>query len=306
MRDRLLVCCRFDWSRISPAVFGSLFQCVMELRDAGKSGALHFRARILKQVRSLFLDDLAHEFERIKGYRDKTQLTAFHQKLGSLRFLDPACGCGNFLVVTYRELRLLEIEVLKALYGDQAVLDIHHFSLVDVDAMYGIEIKEFPVRIAEVALWLADHQMNQRLSAAFGQYFRLAVEKTDDQERQRRGDRLASVLPPAKCSFVMGNPPFVGKKERNAEQKADMGIVWAKTKGAGVLDYVTCWYRRALNTSMVQTSPLRLCQRTQLRRANRPAFCGHICYRVIRSKSALGTAPSGGKAKHAERHTSMS
>src|SRR6266446_367458 len=130
MRNRLLACCRFDWSRISPAIFGSLFQSVMEPRERRQVGAHYTSERdILTVVRSLFLDDLRADFEAAKG--NKRRLEEFHRKLGRLTFFDPACGCGNFLVVTYRELRLLEIEVLKILHGDQQVLDIHGFSLVD-------------------------------------------------------------------------------------------------------------------------------------------------------------------------------
>ena len=181
---------------------------------------------ILKVVRALFLDDLRAEFQRIKG--NKNQLRQFHQKLAGLRFLDPACGCGNFLVITYRELRLLEIEVLTALYGDeQQQLDIHNLSLVDVDAFFGIEISEWPARIAEVAMWLMDHQMNVRLSEAFGQYFvRLPLRKSPTIVV---GNALRldwkEILPPEQCSYVLGNPPFVGKQFATAEQKADMDLV---------------------------------------------------------------------------------
>ncbi len=183
MRNRLLTCCRFDWSRISPAVFGSLFQSVMEPRERRQVGAHYTSERdILKLVRSLFLDDLRAEFERLKaskGTQREARLRDFHKKLGSLTFFDPACGCGNFLVVTYRELRLLEIDLLKELQGQQQVLDVSSLSRIDVDVMYGIEINEFPARIAEVALWLVDHQMNQRLGEAFGVYIaRLPLKKS--------------------------------------------------------------------------------------------------------------------------------
>ena len=248
MRNRLLACCRFDWSRISPAVFGSLFQSVMEPKERRQVGAHYTSERdILKLVRSLFLDDLREQFDKIKGYKDKTQLTAFHKKLGELKFLDPACGCGNFLVVTYRELRLLEIDVLKVLHGDQAALDIHHFSLVDVDAMYGIEINEFPARIAEVALWLVDHQMNQRLSEAFGQYFVRLPLKKSATIRNANALRIdwKDVLPPEKCSYVMGNPPFVGAKYQTDEQRVDLEAVAVDVHNAGLLDYVSAWYFKA-------------------------------------------------------------
>src|SRR5213594_4126177 len=162
MRSVLLACTAFDWSRISPAIFGSLFQAVMEPRERRQIGGHYTNERdILKVIRSLFLDDLHAEFERVKSSRADLK-----------RFLDPACGCGNFLVITYRELRELEIEILKLIHrADQPKLNIQELSLVDVDAFYGIEISEWPVRIAEVAMWLMDHQMNNRLSEAFGPYF---------------------------------------------------------------------------------------------------------------------------------------
>ena len=245
MRNALLGCTHFDWSRISPAIFGSLFQEVTKERR--QTGAHYTSERdILKVVRSLFLDDLRAEFIRIKS--SKVELRRFHDKLSALRFLDPACGCGNFLVITYRELRLLEIDVLKLLFpsGFQE-LDIQRLSLVDVDAFYGIEICEWPARIAEVAMWLMDHQMNIRLSEEFGQYFvRLPLKKSptivcDNALRIN----WREILLPAQCSYILGNPPFVGKKARNAEQQADMQIVFGSINGTGVLDYVCCWYLRA-------------------------------------------------------------
>ena len=247
MRNALLACARFDWSRISPAIFGSLFQAVMEPRERRQIGGHYTSERdILKVARSLFLDELRAEFDRAKNSR--AELRRFHEKLARLRFLDPACGCGNFLVITYRELRLLEIEILKLLFpGDQPKLDITQLSLVDVDAFYGIEISEWPARIAEVAMWLMDHQMNIRLSETFGQYFvRLPLRKSPTIVC---GNALRldwkKILPPEQCSYVLGNPPFVGKKARNAQQQADMGVVFGEINGTGVLDYVCCWYLRA-------------------------------------------------------------
>lgn len=246
MRNSLLACTRFDWSRISPAIFGSLFQGVMEPRERRQIGGHYTSERdILKVIRALFLDDLRAEFERVR--RNKSQLRQFHRKLGELRFLDPACGCGNFLVVTYRELRLLEMEVLAALNGSQQMLDIQALSLVDVDAFYGIEISEWPARIAEVAMWLMDHQMNIRLSEMFGLYFvRLPLRKSPtivcgNALRMNWGD----VLTPERCSYILGNPPFIGKQFATAEQKADMDLVCGHVKGGGVLDYVAGWYFKA-------------------------------------------------------------
>jgi len=254
MRNALLGCTRKDWSRISPAIFGSLFQAVMEPKDRRQIGAHYTSERdILKVIRSLFLDDLRAEFENRKADRStgrRARLEEFHDKLCQLRFLDPACGCGNFLVIGYRELRQLELETLQQIFGRQTELtldEITRLSQVDVDQFYGIEIIEWPARIAEVALWLMDHQMNLKISEAFGQlYQRLPLKKSPTIVY---GNALRldwkRILPPEKCSYVLGNPPFVGKHLMTAEQGRDMEIVWGDNNGTGVLDYVTAWYRRA-------------------------------------------------------------
>ena len=247
MRNALVACTRFDWSRISPAIFGSLFQAVMEPKERRQIGGHYTSERdILKVVRSLFLDDLRSEFERIRN--NKTALRNFHDKISKLKFLDPACGCGNFLVITYRELRQLEIELLQALFpGDQQELDIQKLSLVDVDAFYGIEISEWPARIAEVAMWLMDHQMNIRLSEAFGKYYaRLPLKKSPTIvcDNALRLD-WKTILLPEQCSYVLGNPPFVGAKFQTDAQRADMDLVARDVKNSGLLDYVTGWYFKA-------------------------------------------------------------
>lgn len=253
MRAALIECCEFNWSRISPAVFGSLFQSIM----AGESGArkrrqigAHYTSErdIMKLVRSLFLDDLKAELAACGT--SKSKLEAFQTKLASLRFLDPACGCGNFLVVAYRELRELELQALLLLYGgqtDSARLLLDSLLKVDVDQMHGIEIEEWPARIAEVAMWLIDHQMNQKVGEAFGRPVRRLPLKKSAKIAHANALQTDwnTVLPAAKCSYVLGNPPFVGKKEQNAEQKVDMTKVWGDVKGAGILDFVTCWYRVA-------------------------------------------------------------
>jgi MmeI, DNA-methyltransferase domain/MmeI, target recognition domain/MmeI, N-terminal domain/MmeI, helicase spacer domain len=254
MRNALLGCTHFDWSRISPAIFGSLFQAVMEPRERRQIGGHYTSERdILKVARSLFLDDLRAEFEsrqKDKSTARRARLEEFHAKLCRLHFFDPACGCGNFLVITYRELRQLELETLKEIFGAQRELtlaEINKLSQVDVDQFYGIEIGEWPARIAEVALWLMDHQMNLKISEAFGQlYQRLPLKKSPHIHcaNALRAD-WKQILPPAQCSYVLGNPPFVGKKEQTAAQKADMDLLFGKVKGAGVLDYVTGWYRKA-------------------------------------------------------------
>ena len=258
MRVALMRCTGFDWSRISPAVFGSLFQAVMQPSERRQIGAHYTSERdILKVVQALFLDDLRAEFETVR--HDRRKLSAFHQKLGTLKFFDPACGCGNFLVITYRELRLLEIDVLDALgYGEQAVTDISLLARVDVNQMFGIEIEEWPARIAETALWLMDHQMNLLLAEKFGQYFvRLPLKKS---ARIVNGNALRLnwryVLNPAECSYILGNPPFVGAKFQNDEQRADMAAVAGDAKSAGLLDYVTAWYFKA--AEFIQDTAIRV------------------------------------------------
>ncbi len=179
MRQALLDCCYIDWSKISPAIFGSMFQSVMNPKERRNLGA-HYTSEtnILKLIKPLFLDDLWKEFESIRD--NKNKLPEFHKKLSTLKFLDPACGCGNFLVITYRELRLLELEILRASNKTgQRVFDVREIIHLDVDMMCGIEYEEFPARIAEVAMWLIDHQMNMQISNEFGQYFvRLPLKKS--------------------------------------------------------------------------------------------------------------------------------
>lgn len=253
MRQALLDCCYIEWSKISPAIFGSMFQSVMNPTERRNLGA-HYTSEtnILKLIKPLFLDELWTEFETLKGASTSTaqvkKLQEFHRKISTLKFLDPACGCGNFLVITYRELRLLEVEILRTLNkSGQRVIDISDIMWLDVDMMYGIEYEEFPARIAEVAMWLMDHQMNMLISNEFGQYFvRLPLKKS---AKIVHGNALQTdwetVVSKDELSFILGNPPFVGKKEQKPEQKADMEKVFANFKGTGVLDYVTAWYLKA-------------------------------------------------------------
>ena len=178
MRDMLLFACGLDWSKISPAIFGSMFQTVMNPKERRNLGA-HYTSEknIQKVIKPLFLDNLYTEFEKAKG--NKNRLNELHIKIANLHFLDPACGCGNFLIISYRELRQLEIEILRELNkSGQGFLDVREIIRVDVDQFAGIEYDEFPARIAEVAMWLIDHQMNMLVSEEFGQYFvRLPLSK---------------------------------------------------------------------------------------------------------------------------------
>jgi hypothetical protein len=254
MRNGLLACCGFRWETISPAVFGSLFQAVMDSKERRQIGA-HYTAEknILKLIRSLFLDNLRAEFENIiddRSTRRTARLQEFHDKLANLRFLDPACGCGNFLVLTYRELRKLELEVLVKLRGGQREMsldDVNRLSKLDVHQFYGIEIEEFPARIAEVALWLTDHQANVALSVAFSQLVLRLPLRASPHIHVGNALRMdwREVIPPEECSYLLGNPPFVGKHLMTGEQGKDMELVWGKTTGSGFLDYVTGWYQKA-------------------------------------------------------------
>jgi N-6 DNA Methylase len=247
MREALLDAAALDWSSISPAIFGALFQSIMDTTARRNLGA-HYTSEenILKLIKPLFLDALWAEFARVKNNRNR--LFEFHKRLRLLTFFDPACGCGNFLVITYRELRKLEVEILRTSYGDgQQMLDVHQFTTVDVDQFYGIEIEEFPAQIAQVAMWLTDHQMNRALSDEFGKYFdRLPLKSTP---HIRHGNALQidwqDVLPAERCSYVLGNPPFVGYSYQSAAQKANMAVVMQGVEGAGILDFVTAWYVKA-------------------------------------------------------------
>ena len=257
MREALIAACRFDWAAISPAIFGALFQSVMNPAERRAQGAHYTTEKnILKVIEPLFLDDLRAEFERLQARKDnrrRTELRAFHKRLGEMKFFDPACGCGNFLIIAYRELRELEIELIRELRrgrGDEAqrVLDTADLSQITVDQFYGIEIGEFPARIAETALWMMDHIMNNRLSLAFGQsYVRIPLEGSP---HILNADALETdwtdLLPPEDCSFVFGNPPFVGQSFQSKEQREQMRrLTNPNGKTASPLDYVGAWFLKA-------------------------------------------------------------
>lgn len=248
MRAALLDCCALDWGRISPAIFGALFQSVMDERLRRNLGA-HYtsEANILKLIKPLFLDELRAEFAAAR--RSPKRLFELHKKIAALTFLDPACGCGNFLVIAYRELRLLELDILRAMLdADQPHLDIFALVQVDVDRFCGIEIEEFPAQIAQVALWLTDHQMNMRVSEEFGHYYRRLPLK--HAPAIACGNALAmdwnEVVPAGRVDVILGNPPFVGAKYMNEAQRADMARVFAGVPSYGLLDFVTAWYLKAV------------------------------------------------------------
>ena len=251
MRELLIEACRFDWSKVSPAIFGSLFQSVMEPEERRAQGAHYTTERnILKVIEPLFLDDLRAEFERLRARRDtrrRAELERFHRRLGELTFFDPACGCGNFLIIAYRELRTLEIEVIRELIAGQQVFNVADLTRIDVDQFYGIELGEFPARIAETALWMMDHIMNNELSLEFGEaYARIPLQASP---HILHADALetdwAELLLPEQCSYVFGNPPFGGAKFQSPEQREQVRRTANLGKSGGTLDYVTAWFIKA-------------------------------------------------------------
>lgn len=255
MRARLIDACQFDWSGISPAIFGALFQSVMEPAERRAQGAHYTTEKnILKVIEPLFLDDLREEFRRLKARKDTArtaELRKFQKRLGQLTFFDPACGCGNFLIIAYREIRNLEIDVIRELKLREGTIqteqDATELSVVNVDQFYGIEIGEFPARIAEIALWMMDHIMNNRLSLEFGEsYVRIPLRRSP---HITNADALetdwAALLPPGRCSYVLGNPPFIGHKFQTDAQRAQVRRIAALGGSGGSLDYVTAWFLTA-------------------------------------------------------------
>ncbi|MCO6465031.1 MAG: class I SAM-dependent DNA methyltransferase [Bradyrhizobiaceae bacterium] len=253
MRDRLLECANFDWTFVSPAVFGAMFQGVMNAVERRNLGA-HYTSEknILKVVSGLFLDEIEEELAKARS--SEHRLRALHERIAKMRFLDPACGCGNFLIVTYKELRRVEIQILLQLEAlgklsgkGQQVSDISALSRLSVHSMFGLEIEEFPARIAEVAIWLTDHLMNVELAAAFGGYFvRLplsegpTIQNTDALEVDWRKEVL-DTEPDAEW-FILGNPPFLGSRLMSSHQKQQVKRIADAIKDSGELDYVACWY----------------------------------------------------------------
>jgi len=229
MRTILIDACEFDWGEVSPAIFGGLFESVIDKVTQRKQGA-HYTPEeaILRLIGPLFLDNLQAELKRaiaLKSGKDEA-LGRLHDRLAQLTFLDPACGAGNFLVVAYRELRELERELIKERYLRAGVArrqgaDPSKLSRLNVDQFFGIEIDEFPAKIAEVALWMTDHIANVRLGDDFGEAFaRIPLVAAPNI---RHGDALEfdwnKLLPAERCSFVMGNPPFGGSKYQSEKQR---------------------------------------------------------------------------------------
>lgn len=247
MRQALIEAGHFDWSHISPAVFGSMFQGVMDKKLRHDMGA-HYTSEenILKVINPLFMDDLWAEFEKVKA--SPALLDDLHDKIGSLKFLDPACGCGNFLIIAYRELRKLEYAILQMKKNSNALLlDPAMLLRVSVDQFYGIELEEFPCQIATVGMWLMDHLMNRQLTELFGRpYLRIPLKKS---AHIHHGNALATdwdtIIEAKDLSYILGNPPFLGARVMDKQQKEELVALFPGGKNTGNLDYVTGWYKKA-------------------------------------------------------------
>jgi len=248
MRRDLLTATILDWSKVSPAIFGSMFQGVMDATLRRNLGA-HYTSEknILRVIMPLFLDDLYVDFARVRD--SPRELRRFHDKLARLQFLDPACGSGNFLVITYRELRRLEHKVVQVqTRGQKSLFDVRELLRVNVDQMHGIEIEEFPSLVAQTALWLTDHQMNLEASRMLGQhYVRLPLTASANiVHANALTTDWADVIAPDRLDFILGNPPFVGANWMTPAMRGELESQFPGVRSAGLLDYVSAWYSKAL------------------------------------------------------------
>lgn len=260
--DLVMACNELDWSEISPAIFGSMFQSVLDVSDTDKDTRREFGAHytseknILKVINSLFLNDLRDEFS--KCTTNKPRAIKLYEKLSTLKFFDAACGCGNFLIIAYRELRLLENQLIAQIYGDQrGLLDISTMCKVTVEQFYGIEIEPHAAHIARVAMWITDHQLNEATAQRFGTTRPTTpiIYSPHIIEGNALQIEWSSVIDPNDCNYQFGNPPFIGKAYQTAEQKADLQKVAGGVKGYKVLDYVAGWYIKAMHFMQSVTKP---------------------------------------------------
>lgn len=253
LRRLVLRSCEFDWSRVSPVIFGNLFQRAMDPAEKRREGA-HYTTEenIMRVIGPLFLDSLRGELDGLlagrRGARRRREIERFQERISCIRVLDPACGSGNFLIIAYREIRRLELRAIAALHDAKSKrLDISALSRVDVDQFFGIEKNEFSARIAEAGMWMMDHLMNRELGDRFGYaYARIPLRRSPEIAiADALETEWDAVLPPQECSYVLGNPPFGGSKVMTEEQRRQIrGIAGAGGRG-GVLDYVSGWFIKA-------------------------------------------------------------
>ncbi|OOH90877.1 hypothetical protein BMT54_03515 [Pasteurellaceae bacterium 15-036681] len=276
LRQLLLNCCEIDWAQISPEIFGTIFQSVMEkqvdetgkvVKDERREKGAHYteKANIEKVINNLFLNELKAELQAVNSLGKKAKVqaySAFHQKLASLSFLDPACGCGNFLIIAYEAMRRLENDLFEAMYFDgkapsaqlgfsEAVATVQ----LSPTQFYGIEIDGFATMIAKVAMWLKDHQCNLETKRRFGGAIECHTLPLKEEAHIVHGNSLQ--LEWQKVDYILGNPPFIGHQWRSAEQKADMASVFGTKGKFGKLDYVACWYKKAVE--MIKQQPKTRC-----------------------------------------------
>ncbi|MDD2744207.1 MAG: N-6 DNA methylase [Rhodocyclaceae bacterium] len=261
LRQTLIACAELDWKDISPAIFGAMFQGVLE-GDAGDGKTKASKAKrrdlgahytsernILRAINPLFMDALRAEFAAAGS--NKAKLQALLDRLPTIHLFDPACGCGNFLVIAYRELRLLELAIIEKLHKPKdsrqtALLELADLARVSPDQLHGIEIEDSAAHIARVAILITDHQINEqsrhigqpRPTIPLGKMPNIVCANALTTD-------WASVIPPERCTYIVGNPPFLGKKEQSPAQKADFQSVMGHIDGAGVLDFVAAWYVKA-------------------------------------------------------------
>ena len=243
----LIDCGNFDWCNISPEIFGTLFQSVMDAQERREAGAHYTEAaNIDKVINGLFLENLRAEFEAVKALkRDKAKkLAAFYQKIQNLQFLDPACGCGNFLIVAYDRIRALEDDIIAEALKDKAggLFDSPSVQC-RLKQFHGIEIDEFAVLIARTAMWLKNHQCNIRTQIRFDGEVACHTLPLEDAAEIIHANSLRT--PWQAADYIFGNPPFIGSTYQTKEQKNDLESICGHIKGYGLLDYVCNWYVKA-------------------------------------------------------------
>ena len=252
----------FDWSEISPTIFGAVFESTLN-PETRRSGGMHYTSieNIHKVIDPLFLDDLKDEFDKIQEMKQaaprKQALATFQDKLSSLTFFDPACGSGNFLTETFLSLRRLENKVIQAMFGGENVLTFDILIKVNISQFYGIEINDFACTVAKTALWIAESQTLKETSAIAGRAIDFLPLKTNAYIHEGNALRIdwSEVIAPERLNYIMGNPPFVGARMKSAEQANDvLNVFGSKWKNSGNLDYVCCWYKKAAD--MMKTNSL--------------------------------------------------
>ena len=281
IRDTLLAKASddFDWSEISPTIFGAVFESTLN-PETRRSGGMHYTSieNIHKVIDPLFLNELREKLDDALAYKnEKTRnekLIEFQNYIASLNFLDPACGSGNFLTETYLSLRRLENEMLSAMSKGMMMLDIADTIKVSIQQFYGIEVNDFAVKVAKTALWIAEAQMwteTKKIISSFTNISDFLPLETYDNIVEANALKIDwnEVIPNTKCSYIMGNPPFVGARLMSPVQKEDVAEIFKDIKNYGNIDYVGCWYIKAANymkntnieTALVSTNSI--CQGEQ-------------------------------------------